>query len=55
MASEAEARMKERDDARKAVIEKRRQERDEKSSEQETQDHFMFQFAQQKENIEGKL
>ena len=54
MASEAESRIKERDDARKAAIEKRKQEKSEELLEQETQDHFVSQFTQQKDYIESK-
>jgi hypothetical protein len=51
----AEARLREREEARKAAVERRKLEKDKEIIAEETQDHFMSHFTHQKDAIESAL
>ena len=53
MASIVEERLKERDEARKAALELRRQEKAKDNPKEETQGHFSSQFTERIKHIEG--
>ena len=54
MASDVHARLKERDDARRAAIEHQRKEKEKNSVEQESAEYFLLTFSQKKQAIHSK-